>query len=84
MVAATDEPRRERSATTLTPQWYGPAEALQRRADSKPLVSYSQELGRRSLRIDAVVGKCKGESATFQPISELLCPLQADFSEWFD
>jgi hypothetical protein len=46
VVAATNDPRRERDATTLTPQWYGSAEALQRRADSKPPDSYSQKLGR--------------------------------------
>jgi hypothetical protein len=32
----------KRAATTLTPQWNASAEALQRRADTKPLVSYSQ------------------------------------------
>jgi hypothetical protein len=33
-----------RSATDVTPQWYGSAEVLQHRAYAKPLVSCSQKL----------------------------------------
>jgi hypothetical protein len=38
-----------RSATGVTPHWYGSAEVLQHRADAKPLVSCSEKLGRIAL-----------------------------------
>jgi hypothetical protein len=36
-----------RSATGVTPHWYGSAEVLQHRADTKPLVSCSEKLARQ-------------------------------------
>jgi hypothetical protein len=36
-----------RSATGVTPHWYGSAEVLQHRADAKPLVSCSEKLARQ-------------------------------------
>jgi hypothetical protein len=37
LLAATNAHRRERTASNVTPQWYGSAEALQRRADASRL-----------------------------------------------
>jgi hypothetical protein len=42
--------RDERSATGVTPHWYGSAEVLQHRADAKPLVSCSEKLASSQLQ----------------------------------
>jgi hypothetical protein len=68
VVAAMDEHRRERSATTLTPQWNGSAEALQRRADTKPLVSCSRKFGGTCVLIKHLMKRHQCYQATQMPL----------------